>query len=102
MTIGPAPMIRIDLMSVRLGIALRKSHKKRARLRALPRTALKLSLARERCLDQNRGGGKGWRGISGGRTTSHLRPNLATRVEPDAVLVSEMPSTSQSLHDGHP
>src|SRR5262245_27805594 len=49
MTIGPAPMIRIDLMSVRFGIRSRTTgHKKRARLVRVPRTAPRSGLARER------------------------------------------------------
>ena len=52
MTIGPAPMIRIDLMSVRFGIAASIRHKKRARFCAsfAPATG---SAPREGCLDQN-------------------------------------------------
>src|SRR3954468_14803755 len=62
MTMGPAPMIRIDLMSVRLGIGLR-AHKKRARLLRVLRPRRRVSSARGGSLDQNRGGWKGclWR-----------------------------------------
>ena len=49
MTIGPAPMIRIDLMSVRFGIRSRITRdQKRARLVRVPRTAPRSGLARER------------------------------------------------------
>src|SRR5438045_533829 len=64
MTIGPAPMIRIEEMSVRLGIAVRDvGHKKRRRqCRPWEFTGGTGSLGIRRgagCLAQNRRGGKG-------------------------------------------
>lgn len=68
MTIGPAPMIRIDLMSVRFGIGsagthargASRAHKKRARLCARPSGPVGEAYGPRaaRCLDQNRGWGK--------------------------------------------
>jgi hypothetical protein len=53
-------MIRIDLMSVRLGIGLRKIGTKKGRAIARPPDRDEgTSPARERVLDQNQGGGKG-------------------------------------------
>src|SRR3990172_2356931 len=82
MTIGPAPMIRIDLMSVRLGIGLRTIGTKKGRaFRASSGPAQRPSLARERSLDQNRWGGKGGGRISGGGRKGHaiLPVRLRTR-----------------------
>src|SRR5215470_4321635 len=72
MTIGPAPMIRIEEMSVRLGMSLgdiwaRARHKKRARRLRVLRAAQRCVPARGRSLDQNRRGGKGDRGKTGRR-----------------------------------
>lgn len=62
MTIGPAPMIRIDLMSVRFGIRSRiTGHKKRARLVRVPRTAPRSGLARERVFRPDSAGREGRR-----------------------------------------
>ena len=60
MTIGPAPMIRIEEMSVRLGIQARRyeAQKKGALLRVLGLGADEARRARG-CLDQNRGGREG-------------------------------------------
>src|SRR5262249_61640115 len=70
MTIGPAPMIRIEEMWVRLGMSLgdiwaRARHKKRARRLRVLRAAQRCVPARGRSLDQNRRGGKGGRGKTG-------------------------------------
>src|ERR1700690_3265913 len=69
MTIGPAPMMRIDLMSVLLGIGSRKLDTKKGRAYARsPDRAEGSSLARGAHIDPNRRAGKGAGGISGGRT----------------------------------
>src|ERR1700745_3678819 len=70
MTIGPAPMIRIEEMSVRLGMSLgdiwaRPRHKKRARCLRVLRAAQRCVPARGRSLDQNQRAGKGSRKITG-------------------------------------
>src|ERR1700756_4383074 len=70
MTIGPAPMIRIEEMSVRLGMLLgdiwaRARHKKRARCLRVLRAAQRCVPARGRSLDQNQRAGKGGRKITG-------------------------------------
>src|SRR2546430_14910530 len=65
MTMGPAPMIRIDFMSVRLGIVEvsdpRSRHKKRRRrtLASTPWSRREASATAARPLAQNRRGGKG-------------------------------------------
>src|SRR4029077_6483224 len=70
MTIGPAPMIRIEEMSVRLGMSLgdiwaRPRHKKRARCLRVLRAAQRCVPARGRSLDQNQRAGKGSLKITG-------------------------------------
>src|SRR6516162_1888377 len=70
MTIGPAPMIRIEEMSVRLGMSLgdiwaRARHKKRARSLRVLRRRRGCVPARGRSLDQNRWAGKGGLKITG-------------------------------------
>src|SRR6266481_4874975 len=89
MTIGPAPMIRIEEMSVRLGMSLgdiwaRARHKKRARCLRVLRAAQRCVPARGRSLDQNQRAGKGGRKITGktgaGGTTRAAHARRAIKV----------------------
>jgi len=86
MTIGPAPMIRIEEMSVRLGMSLgdiwaRARHKKRARCLRVLRAAQRCVPARGRSLDQNQRAGKGGRKITGktGQAGQHALLTPAAR-----------------------
>src|SRR5215831_9453122 len=63
MTIGPAPMIRMEEMSVRFGIGCTPAvwewaHKKRARELRVLRAGGEPEARARRCLDQNPGRGK--------------------------------------------